>query len=56
MTNETGMLTWSADTTVGRWRMGTLELMLAARSWWRGGVEAVVKKLEVSEQVVTYDA
>lgn len=42
-TNETGILTWSAATVVGRWLMGTLELVLAARRRFRGGVEPVLR-------------
>jgi hypothetical protein len=35
------ILTWSDIVAIGRWLMGTLELVLAARRWSRGGVEAV---------------
>ena len=51
--NETGMLTWSADTAVGRWRMGTHELVLAARKGecvseeQQGGGAETLSRIEV---------
>jgi hypothetical protein len=35
------ILTWSDIIAVGRWLMGTLELVLAARRRSRGGVEVM---------------
>jgi hypothetical protein len=39
------ILTWSDIVAVGRWLMGTPELVLAARRRLRGGVEAVSRML-----------